>query len=94
MKNNNLHTLKTLNPFFSDVYAGIKTFEVRKNDRDFKVYDWVVLQEYDNETGYTGSFITAQITYILKGGQFGIDDKFVVMGFKIKLKHDPTELPF
>lgn len=40
-----VHALKTLNPFFSDVLEGRKNFEVRKNDRDFKVGDVLCLQE-------------------------------------------------
>lgn len=41
------HYLKTVQPFFSNVKNGTKTFEHRRNDRDFQVGDEVYLQEYD-----------------------------------------------
>lgn len=41
------HKLKIIQPFFDDVKNGIKKFELRENDRDFKVGDEVYLQEYD-----------------------------------------------
>ena len=31
------HLLKTINPYFQDVWDNKKTFEIRLNDRDFKV---------------------------------------------------------
>lgn len=56
------HYLKTVQPFFSEVENGNKTFEVRKNDRDFQVGDEVYLQEYDAETKkYSGKEIRATL---------------------------------
>ena len=43
------HCLKTIQPYFADVENGTKTFEVRKNDRNFKIGDILFLQEYDEE---------------------------------------------
>ena len=37
------HTLKTLDPWFSEVARGLKTAELRKNDRDFKIGDVIRL---------------------------------------------------
>ena len=69
------HHLKTVQPYFGDVKAGNKTFELRKNDRDFKVGDIVTLREYVlglpggmsmSEVGhYTGETIDLVITYVL-----------------------------
>lgn len=39
------HVLKTINPFFYLAWHGFKPFDVRKNDRDFKVGDKIVLQQ-------------------------------------------------
>lgn len=50
-----VHHLKTWPEFFDDVVSGRKTFEIRKNDRDFKVGDEVILEEFDEVHGYTGS---------------------------------------
>lgn len=41
-----VHELKTWPDFFTAVRKGIKTFEVRENDRDFKVGDALVLCEF------------------------------------------------
>jgi hypothetical protein len=38
--------LKVLIPYYEDIISGIKTFEVRKNDRDFKVGDILKLREF------------------------------------------------
>ena len=35
------HILKTINPYFQDVWDNKKTFEIRLNDRDFKVGGWI-----------------------------------------------------
>ena len=77
-----MHELKTINPFFEDVWSGLKDFEVRKNDRDFKVGDILKLVEYGESKNYVPRFIFKEIKYILKGGQYGISDEYVVLGIK------------
>lgn len=72
------HLLKTLPEYFRAVARGDKTFEVRKNDRDFKVGDCVTLREFDGKE-YTGKHITREIYYILPGGDYGIAPDYVVM---------------
>lgn len=75
------HTLKTHSPYFGLVWDGIKTFEVRKNDRDYQVGDRLKLVEVDPITlKPTGNFATVAVTYILQGGSFGIEPGYVVMG--------------
>jgi hypothetical protein len=34
-----IHELKCVEPYFTDIITGMKSFEVRKNDRDFQVGD-------------------------------------------------------
>lgn len=75
------HDLKILPEFYQAVKKGEKTFEVRKNDRDFKKYDVIILREWD-EKNYTGKWIAKKIGYILPGGQFGIEEGYVVLGLK------------
>lgn len=75
------HYIKTVQPFFNDVAVGVKRFEVRKNDRDFKVGDILVLQEYDPEADtYIGGIVNAIITYILDDERY-CKDGYVVIGF-------------
>ena len=79
------HALKTWPEYFQAVAERGKTFEVRKADRPFKVGETLLLQEWDNVKGeYTGDEISVVITYILRGGQFGIEEGFVLMGIKEK----------
>lgn len=76
-----IHHLKTLQSYFVDVSYGIKTFEVRKNDRDFQIWDILHLLETD-DNGLTGREFWCQVTYILHGGNFGIAEGFCVMAIK------------
>lgn len=77
------HELKTWPSYFNSVMNGIKPFEVRKADRDFKIGDVLLLKEWNPTTErYTGAVCTRQVCYILKGGQFGIESGYVVMGLQ------------
>ena len=52
------HKIKIDPKYFDDVAKRRKTFEVRKNDRAYKVDDILDIYEYDRETGeYTGRYI-------------------------------------
>ena len=83
------HKLKTWPSFFAAVLSGEKTFEVRQNDRDFAVGDILVLEEWDPScasawgvrSGYTGKTLQRHIVYLLRGGEFGIEKGYCVMGF-------------
>lgn len=76
-----IHELKIWPPFFNHILTGAKTFEVRKNDRNFKIGDDVILKEFDpDENKYTGEVCLRRINYILEGGQFGIEKDYCVIG--------------
>lgn len=45
-----VHELKLNTEYYDDVKKGLKTFEVRKNDRDFKVGDILSLARWDSNT--------------------------------------------
>ena len=78
-----VHKLKTLNPFFQDVWDGLKDFEVRKNDRDFKVGDRLQLIEHSLKYPIMQPrYIFKDIKYILEGGQYGISNDYVILGLK------------
>jgi hypothetical protein len=84
--NNMLHELKVDKKFFYDLEQGRKTFEIRFNDRDFKVGDRLSLREWDSEKKeYTKNFmspLSRRITYILEGGQYGIEKGYVILQLK------------
>lgn len=78
------HELKLHPRYFSRVANGQKTFEIRKNDRDYQVGDILVLKEFDAEAGWPdhGSYdvIRAEVTYVTSYEQ---KEGFVVMGIKV-----------
>ncbi len=83
-----VHHLKTIGHYFDAVKSGAKTFEVRKNDRAFQTGDILELVRLDENGCYTmgegGRLTTVKIwkrvTYLLQGGQFGIDAEYCVLG--------------
>lgn len=72
------HNLKILPQYFKAVIDGIKKFELRKNDRDYQVGDCIFLNEFDG-TNYTGNSLPVMITYILKGGQYGLEEEYAIL---------------
>lgn len=76
-----IHALKTWMPYFQDILDGTKTFEYRKNDRNFQRGDIVILNEWNQTTEeYTGRKYPFRIKYIIYGGQFGIPKDYCIMG--------------
>lgn len=75
------HELKTWPEYFQAVWKGLKKFEVRKNDRDFKVGDTLYLREWDPVTEkYTGREARVEVTYVFVGaGYMGLGSGYVVM---------------
>lgn len=70
-----IHELKILPEYFEEVETNHKTFEIRKNDRDFQVGDILILNEWDG--GYTDNSVERLVTYILS------DNKYVKEGYVI-----------
>jgi hypothetical protein len=73
-----VHELKTLEVYFQPVYAHKKTFEVRTNDRNFKVGDWLYLREIDCNATYTGRMVFAYVSYILDEVVFCAPDMVIM----------------
>jgi len=75
-----IHELKTWCEYFEEVFMSHKTFEIRKNNRDFKSGDLLILKEYDNITNqYTGRELARRVTYVLHGGSFGLEEGYVIL---------------
>lgn len=72
------HVLKLDNEYYDDVVSGFKKFEIRFNDRDYKVGDILVLEEYDG-IDYTGDRCKRIVTYITDYAQ---QDGYVVLGIE------------
>lgn len=74
------HELKIQTDYFNAIINKSKTFEIRKDDRDFKVGDTLLLAEYDPKTQtYSGYHISREVTYITDYAQ---KDNYVVMAIK------------
>lgn len=82
-----VHELKTRPNYWDAVERGEKTFEVRRDDRGFQKGDLLQLVKFDG--GYyvlaPGSrfgkqIIERRISYVLTGGQLGIEPGYVVLG--------------
>ena len=78
------HELKILEPFADAITNGEKTFEVRRNDRDFKTGDFVQFQALDANTGqpiaHPINRETFIVGYVLKFEEFpaGLSQGFAV----------------
>ena len=79
------HKLKTYPVFFADIEFGAKTFEIRKNDRNYQVGDVLRLEEYEPLTNkYSGDFLLVQVTYtICLDGIPDIPDGFIGMSIEL-----------
>lgn len=81
-----VHQLKVHPQFWPSIKDGSKPFEVRRNDRHFRVGDACVLQEWSPEHGYMQSGEEVRIiTYMLRNEDFplGVPVGYVVLGFGI-----------
>jgi len=74
------HYLKTLTEYFDAVESGTKTFEVRYNDKNYKVGDYLILQDW-NGWERTGREIKVEVTYVLDNTDY-CKDRYVILGFK------------
>ena len=65
------HELKTWPEFYAPITTGEKTFEIRKNDRDFGTGDYVWLREWcPTSKDYTGRSIVMRVGYVLMASNF------------------------
>jgi len=62
-----IHELKCWPEYYQAVFAGVKTFDLRYDDRGFAVWDYLRLREYDPATGeYTGRDLLCEVRYLLR----------------------------
>jgi len=75
------HELKAWPQYFDALLTGEKTFEVRKNDRNFQVGDTLRIRDWNPNNGaYSGRELEFQVSYLLHWGAFGIEAGNVVLG--------------
>ena len=82
------HLLKTDPKPFQDVWDSVKSFEIRKDDRDFEVGDRIILQETTHtgqemksgaQLAYTKREISCLIAHIMRGPIYGLANGWVIM---------------
>lgn len=80
-KGQKVHQIRLLKSYFEDVANGIKTFELRKNDRGYKKGDILEMMEF-TDGKYTGRAVRVIVTYILED-YTGIEDGYCIMAIKL-----------
>ena len=86
------HILKTWADYWDAIDRGEKTFQVRRDDRGFQKGDVLILRRLkktvslgwveDRDGDNRPKDLRRKVTYILTGGQFGIEPGYVVMSLK------------
>lgn len=72
--------LKCWPVYYDAIECDEKPFDLRLNDRNYRVGDVLLLRRYDNEHGiYTGKEMYKEITYILEQWE-GLQPGYVILG--------------
>lgn len=71
-----LHLLKSDYTYLNDIISGKKTFEVRKNDRNYQIDDFVVFERQSDCSLYMFN-----ICYILSDDRY-VKKDYVVLGLQ------------
>lgn len=90
-----IHELKIKEKYYKAIIDGNKTFELRKNDRDYQVGDLIkftdtlFVRENINDKNMAEKYYPSpsetlfQITYILKDvPEYGLDKDYCILGIK------------
>jgi hypothetical protein len=102
-----IHHLKSWPEPFAAVKTGLKSFEIRKDDRGFMVGDFLCLREWDPGKEkpdhalrgsplipvgeYTGQEVWVKVQYKTSGGSWGLPPGLCVLG--IWLAGEPSQEP-
>ena len=75
------HFLKIMPTWFRQVCSRAKSFEVRRMDRDYHVFDRLVLMEFE-DGHYTGRYTIAMVKVIMTYEEFpqGLKEGYCILG--------------
>lgn len=76
------HELKILPEYYNQVIVGNKNWELRKNDRCFKVGDLIVIREWVED--YTGRLLVGHVKFILEN-YAGIESGYCILSIEWRL---------
>lgn len=78
-----IHTLKIFRSYLKEVVAGRKTWEIRKNDRDFKEGDIIHFVDQEGEEFFEYPNNLYKITFILQNiPQFGLQEGYCIFSIE------------
>lgn len=83
-----IHEVKIGATFFEEAACGKKNFELRRNDRGYRVGDLLELQEY-RDGGYTGRTCRKLITYMLED-YTGLQEGYCILGCELIAGEDES----
>lgn len=75
-----VHQIRIATTYFEDAASGRKSFELRKNDRNYKEGDILEMMEFKDGRN-TGRIIRKVVTYLLENYS-GLEDGYCIMGIK------------
>ena len=81
-----VHQIRLAKSYFDDVANGIKTFELRKNDRGYKKGDILEMMEFADGKN-TGRTVRVLVTYIIED-YTGIEDGYCIMATTLLNEND------
>jgi hypothetical protein len=80
------HSVKCIQPFYTALENGTKTFEVRWNDRDYRAGDTLIVNEVPEceprMLDPTKRPMQFTVTYVLQGEEWGIKKGYVILGLQ------------
>jgi ParB family chromosome partitioning protein len=77
------HRIKIKEEYYKEIINGSKTFELRKNDRDYKRGDLVEFSVILKDGKILESKVIYMITYVLKGTpEYGLADDFCIFSIR------------
>ena len=79
---NKIHQIRLAAMYYDDVASGKKSFELRKNDRGYKVGDTLEMQEF-KDGRFMGRIIRAKIVYMLED-YTGLEDGYCILGTEVE----------
>lgn len=74
--------IKKIRPeYFEAVKAKVKNFEIRKDEDNIKVGDFLVLKEWDG-VNYTGRGVRRRVKYVLRNvPEYGLKEGYCIIGW-------------
>ncbi|NKI28243.1 DUF3850 domain-containing protein [Arenibacter sp. 6A1] len=73
------HKIKILADYASKHLRGVKPWELRKNDRNYKEGDFITFVVVTNRNTPTGMTYRRKIIDVFEGGVYGLQDGFCIL---------------